>query len=530
MSPGLLLLTVAGARSFCVLAQAGGTVRAAAPAQIRLMTPALQVGPPSLPLAAPPGLQGSVPSLPRPDLPSTLPAVSPAQPVVRSALPESRAWALPDGGPILGRFLNPEGSDFGGRRYIDLMNPTALRLASSDGRGRVFIWVRAVRAGYKTQVAEDGSIRVQDYLSDTLLFELKDGKPAFIERALESEPEKNILLEDARVSSYRVKGRDPKTGRFRAEQQMLLGMTVHARHGGMAAPSSRNGFARLFFDAGGVPRIERDADFRPVIALLSPEPFVRDGPKDHSAVVDAKNGLIMTNAKGELRLHSRHRYQAEDPRLPDGFTPAPYAEQSFPLPAGFPASQPDWPALMSRLAEHETLRSDRLEEHYAAAKGDPGALKGLGPGAQPVRIRRRGGRLFVSEGWGFPWVEAGALPRPARAHLKNGRSYFLGFDHEIRTLRMGGKTKRVYTLSVKLWDPSLDKVLAYGADLVQPSRPWETENPGIPDLWHVYPTGRVLNQDGTVDTWEGAADANVVRRRWSLPTLLAELRAHPLPK
>jgi hypothetical protein len=139
-----------------------------------------------------------------------------------------------------------------------------------------------------------------------------------------------------------------------------------------------------------------------------------------------------------------------------------------------------------------------------------------------VRVRRRGRAIFVSEGFGYTWVRAGKVPKGAASALEDGQTAFLSFDHEIRFLDVGGKRKRVYTLSIKLRSAALDRVIGYYADAVQPQRRYETGNPGIPDLWHVYPTGRVINDDGTVDTYEGAADSNVVRRRWNLARLLSE--------
>ena len=99
----------------------------------------------------------------------------------------------------------------------------------------------------------------------------------------------------------------------------------------------------------------------------------------------------------------------------------------------------------------------------------------------------------------------------------------MSFDHEIRFLEVAGKHKRVYTISIKLWDQDLDRILDYRADAVQPQADYEISNPGVPDLWHVYPTGRIVRPDGKVDTYEGAADANAVRRRWDLTRLLAEM-------
>ncbi len=78
-------------------------------------------------------------------------------------------------------------------------------------------------------------------------------------------------------------------------------------------------------------------------------------------------------------------------------------------------------------------------------------------------------------------------------------------------------------MTLKLYDESLDRLIGVFQDVVQPKEPFETQNPGIPDLWHIYPTGLIVHDDGTVETFEGAGDANVVRRRWDLASLLTEL-------
>jgi len=434
---------------------------------------------------------------------------------VRSSLPESQAWTLPDSGPLMRQTL--AGKEYAGRRYTDFLNATALRV-----EGREFIWVRAIREGYKTHVSPAGEVANEGYYSDTLLFEVQpEGGIRFIERTLASDPASGVLLEDARASSFRMRGRDPKTGRFRVEEVALLGFTHHARHGGMEERTSRNAFVRLRTGEDGVPRPERDAAGGLKLHFLSPEPIL------HRFFVDAKNGIILPNSRGDLRMHARHRYQADDPRLPEGFRPSDYAEQSFPLGADFLGKEPDWTALMSRSSEHEVLRAEGLKEHYPKESLWPGSGKGHGPGAQPVRIQRRGTRLYVSEGWGHAWIYAGEVPKQVRRLLSNRKTRFVSFDHEIRFLKVRGKRKRVYTLSVKLWGQDLDRILAYRADMVQPKGEYETSNPGVPDLWHVYPTGRVVRGDGSVDTYEGAADANVMRRRWDLPRLLSEMAVSP---
>jgi len=453
------------------------------------------------------------------------------KPVVVSVLPESRAWSLPDGGPLLRR--QPAGKEYNSRRYVDFFNATALRTASQDGKPRDFIWVRAIREGYEAHVDADGNVSNdyynEGYYSDTLLFELEGNRrPRFIERTLESDPAAGVLLEDARVSSFRMMGRDPRTGRFKTENVVLLGFTVYARHGGMDERTSRNAFVRLQAGGDGIPKPERDGDGRLKMVFMSPEPvrLPGDGPAQY-AFVDAKNGIILPNARGSLRLHSRYRYQQADPRLPEGFRPSYYAEQSYPLPENFLHQELDWQAIMAHAQERETLRADDLNEHYPERSIWPGSGKGHGPGAQPIRIQRRGSRLFVSEGWGHPWIDAGGLPALARAYLPDHKTRFLSFDHEIRFLNVGGKRKRVYTLSIKLWDEDLDRIIDYHADAVQPQADYETQNPGVPDLWHVYPTGRIVRPDGVVDTYEGAADSNVVRRRWYLPRLLTEMSSKP---
>ncbi len=354
-----------------------------------------------------------------------------------------------------------------------------------------------------------GEVSASGYLSDTLLFELRPGRPPrFIERALESTPER--LLEDPRLSRLKVGG----------AERLYLGVTDHSVHGGMADKSSRNVFIPVEVDARGVPRVARGESGAPRLIALSPQPLL--GKDGSFAVVDAKNGILLSDNRGRVRLLSRHRYASRDGRLPEGFTPADYSEQSYPLSKAELERGPDWDRLMGELASRETLRAEGLAEHYPAGRLWKGGSKGLGPGAPPVRVRRRGNTLFVSEGYGYPWVKAGRLPKGPASALSDGQTAFLSFDHEIRFLDAGGKRKRVYTLSVKLRDASLSRVIGYYADAVQPVTGYETDNPGIPDLWHVYPTGRVIDEDGSVVTYEGAADSNVVRRRWNLAKLLSE--------
>ncbi|MDD5305397.1 MAG: hypothetical protein PHS14_20045, partial [Elusimicrobia bacterium] len=230
-----------------------------------------------------------------------------------SAKPESRSWSLPDGGPLLGRALRPQGYVFGGRRYIDLMNPAAVRLRGADGKPRDFLWVRAVRSGYGTKVGPIGEVATSDYFSDTLLFELRPGRaPKFIERALESTPGR--LLEDPRLSRLKIRGRDER-GRFKTEERLYLGVTDYSAHAPMAEKSARNAFIPIDVDERGVPRVGRDETGAPKLVELSPEP-VRS-PDGSFSIVDAKNGVLASDHAGRARMLSRHRYAARDPRLPE---------------------------------------------------------------------------------------------------------------------------------------------------------------------------------------------------------------------
>jgi len=119
-----------------------------------------------------------------------------------------------------------------------------------------------------------------------------------------------------------------------------------------------------------------------------------------------------------------------------------------------------------------------------------------------------------------------------RFAVPDGGVRYLAFDHEIRMYRdRRGKAsfvKRNYTMSLKLFDPTLTRIEAYYADAMQPRRLYERgKNAGIVDLQHIYPEGRTIARDRRgnvrVRVFAGASDAHTALYEVDVMGLLREM-------
>jgi hypothetical protein len=426
-----------------------------------------------------------------------------------------------------------------GRQYVEFTNsPTLTTLDPQTGQTREFMITRAVRAGATIRVLPSGELATKNYVSDELLFEIVDDQPRFRTRLLSSRPELNFLFEDARVSFRYASGL----------QKIYLSGTDYSPHQpGSTKKDVMNRYVELELDERGVPR-RVAVDPRsgmPAFRDLSPRPSKRFGK------TDAKNAILAENEQGQEVVRTRLRpdfKKASVRALAKGLRWK-YAEQVFVFRSPEERERYDWSHALQDLFKPtrddgkrvrpvlaKILLTDRdLVEHIDDPRVVPGR-KGMGPGTAPVRLRRQGDELFISDGRGAPEHRVGVIPAQKRDGfpLAAGEVKYLSFDHEIRWLKQpSGErpfVKRHYSMAVKLFDDTLTNLEAYYADVVQPRRLYERgRGASIGDLLHVYAMGRTIsNRDGKVSlqVYAGTSDAHTARYDFDVIKLLAEMGAH----
>jgi hypothetical protein len=273
-----------------------------------------------------------------------------------------------------------------------------------------------------------------------------------------------------------------------------------------------------------------------------------------AAFVDAKNGTVAMNERGEFVVRSRMRPSFD--RLPEYAAFAKeiptwkYGEQVFAFESFDALTRYDWRFAMRDLfhlhtGKHDAEAGDRIRPSVAKIVATEASFpdlypadvlaaaktRGFGPGTTPVRIAREGDRLMISDGRNAPQQLGGKIA-PAlldRFPIADGGIAYLSFDHELRAA--GDPPKRVYSWAIKLWNDALDTIDLVYADAVQPLREHQRGGSGILDLHHTYPMGRVLlpNSDdqerAMVRVYAGAADAHTESLDFDLVTLLSEMAA-----
>jgi hypothetical protein len=397
---------------------------------------------------------------------------------------------------------------FGGERYVELPNSTALTTTDPQtGKQRELVLTRGVRPYENSIDLSTGTFNApKGYVSDVLLFERVNGRLEYQRTLLRSDPESSFLFEDPRISTLHFAD---------GTSRILLSGTDYSPHvPGSTDPDVMNRGMWLTLDARGLPEVID----RPKFIDLSPAP--QKNADGGYSFVDAKNGTLAMNENGEIVLRSRMR-------LPPDHK---YGEQVL----KFPNLEALYAYDFSRATQDaKTVATEQtFRELYPAELLPVNPKRGFGPGTTPVRIERRGDSLFVSEGKHAPQLFAGKVPPDLsdRLPIKDGAVVYLSFDHELRVLedRRGDilAPKRVYSSTLKLWNPQLDRIdLVYG-DAVQPLLPHQRGGSGIVDLHHTYPMGRVLVTDGertVVRVYAGAADAHTESYDFDLAALLAEM-------
>ena len=268
--------------------------------------------------------------------------------------------------------------------------------------------------------------------------------------------------------------------------------------------------------------------------------------------VDAKNGTLARNEKGEIVVRLRLRPDFGDPaiqKLANGETWH-YGEQVYVFKDWKDFRRYDWkhsledlfhpenhsgaPGRVRPSQAKELLRDHDLKELYTDTRVMSEKGKGLGPGSIPVRIRRIKDKLYISNGVGAREEYAGTIPLSLRGQfiLKEGEIKFLSPDHEIRYFKHEGFIKRHYTASFKLFNDELTHIDAYYADAIQPLTLRERGvNSGILDLQHTYPMGRTVvpgknGKKAVVRIYGGTSDANTSQYDLDMLTVLKEMSAN----
>ena len=382
--------------------------------------------------------------------------------------------------------------------------------------------VRGVRP-YDTAVdLTTGKMSPKNYVSDVLLYEVVNGKAEFKHRMLKSLPEDKFFFEDPRIST--IYDADGKPRSF------LSGTDYSSHVPGSRNPDVANRYVDVALDEHGVPKpIAVNEKGRPDFANLSPMPTKK--PDGNYSYVDAKNATIATNEAGNIVVRPRLRPDFGDPAVAALFNGKTwkYGEQVFVFKDLAALKDYNWDNALSDLAgkgptdrmgsrplKAQGLITDKqLKELYHDPRVDVPHGKGLGPGAPPVRVVRRGDKLFLSDGKNAPEHFAGTVDDSIG--LADGEVSYLTLDHEIRYFNdtRGKDTflKRHYSMSIKKFNPELDHIEAYYGDALQPRTPSELgADTGIVDLQHVYPMGReiVVGADGraSVRASLGISDAH----------------------
>jgi hypothetical protein len=424
-------------------------------------------------------------------------------------------------GPKPGKTVKLSGID-----YQEFPNSTAFRvLDQTSGNEREYLLTRGVRS-YENKILPTGVQAPQGYVSDVLLFERNPrGKFEYVETVLKSAPENKFFFEDPRISViYGEKGKP----------HFFLSGTDYSSH----VPGSENldvmnRWVKLDITKNGaVTPVKVDASGRPTFSDMSPAPQLR--PDGGYSFVDAKNGTMTRNEKGEIVVRMRLRPDFGDEQIKKiaHGNSWHYGEQVFVFKDWNEYRHYEWkhaledlfqPANTAGAAKRvhpttakEIIRDTDLVEMFKDERVYAPKGKGLGPGSIPVRVRREGDKLFISDGVGAKEQYAGVIPKDSRKSfiLKEGEVKFLAPDHEIRYFKEKGFLKRHYTASFKLFDDTLTKIDAYFADAIQPITLRERGvTTGIADLQHTYPMGRTIvpgkaGSKAKVRIYSGTSDAN----------------------
>ncbi|RYZ69176.1 MAG: hypothetical protein EOP05_15235, partial [Proteobacteria bacterium] len=311
---------------------------------------------------------------------------------------------------------------YNGREYFEFPNSTYDSAVGANGKKRFWMYTRGVRS-YETGIdRKDGEISPNGYVSDVLLYEMVDGKPVFHSVFLESSPENQFLFEDPRISVVP----DGRGG----EVHFLSGTDYSPHVPVIDNPKMNkdvmNRYIEVKYDKNGVPLpvaidpVTKRPDFKD----LSPAPQKKANGK--YSEIDAKNATISMNELGEIvvlpRLRPNFSGDREMSELFDGDKWT-YAEQTFIFKNWTEFRAYNWADAMADLAgkgdqvqRHspvrpvyvkELIRDSDLKEHLKADPNQPNVQivkgeKGLGPGTRPVRIRRAGDLILISDGPGLP--------------------------------------------------------------------------------------------------------------------------------
>ncbi|HVK60351.1 MAG TPA: hypothetical protein VM432_02325 [Bdellovibrionales bacterium] len=420
---------------------------------------------------------------------------------------------------------------FDGVQYVEFPNSTAMTTRNSRGETREFILTRGVKP-YLARINEaNGSIDPKGYVSDVLLFERVGQRYVYRSRILASNEAQKFFFEDPRISVININGQD---------RYFLSGTDYSPHVRGSKDPDVMNRYVELKVDADGLPlpvHIRKDTG-KPTFRNLSPAPKKTDAG---IVFVDAKNGTIAQNELGQIVVRTRMRPDFKNSyvqSLADGQSWK-YAEQVFVFSdwnhfqsynwndslidlfhkRGIEPTESAQGPITAMTIIRDTDLKERLESNQedvtiATEKG-----KGLGPGTRPLRVRRDGNRIMISESPTSPEAFAGTIPQDRLNDftVRDGQVIFVTFDHEIRYLKQktNGRTfyRRHYSASTKFFDETLTRLIGYDADTIQPVTTLERgQDSGILDLQHVYPMGWTLQLSSTgptkVRVYAGAADAH----------------------
>ncbi|MES2965995.1 MAG: hypothetical protein V4760_19085, partial [Bdellovibrionota bacterium] len=325
---------------------------------------------------------------------------------------------------------------------------------------------------------------------------------------------------------------------------------------GSLNPDVMNRFVELKIDSKGLPsKVEVDRETgKPDFQNMSPAPRFIEG---QWLYVDAKNATIAQNELGQIVVRTRLRPDFKHPyveKLARGDRWE-YAEQVFVFENWSHFRSYDWndalvdlfgqrasePTSSARapLTAKTIIREADLKEHLKS--NDPNLRiasekpKGLGPGTRPIRLERRGQELFGADAPGAPAVSLGNIPARLmeKFPIADGDVVYVTFDHEIRYMyqKVGSSNlrRRHYSASIKIFDPTLTRIVDYLPDVIQTVTPAERGlNSGILDLQHVYPMGWTISPNAQgksiVRVYAGASDAHTTIYDFNMIRLLAEKR------
>ncbi len=466
--------------------------------------------------------------------------------------PESRAFTRK--GRVLSGNFNPEVKNdrsnghadvfpigksrrLGGTDYLEFTNSTAMSTVDPrTGQSQELLLARGIRP-YKNRVVPSGSQSPEKYVSDVLLFRRgMDGEFKYVRTLLRSNPAKHFLFEDPRVSILSTA--DGNLAYF------LSGTDYSPHVEGTTNPDVMNRYVPIKLDTTGLPEaIPTDSTTgKPAFLDLSPAP-VRHGSA--TSFIDAKNATIYQNEQGQIVVRTRLRPDFADPWVAERARGEKwkYAEQVFVFRDLAHLQSYDWknciddlfaapnaaaPSHAQPLSARTVLKDADLTEHFRDAHLVTEKGKGLGPGTIPVRLRRQGNHLYLSETKGAEELDLGKIPTGASIPIPEGEARYVTFDHEIRYFQDRGFLKRHYTASIKLWNAALTHIEIYKADAIQPIEGYERgENSGIVDLHHVYPMGRIIGRNASgkpvVKVFAGVSDAHTAQYDFDMMNLLTEM-------